>query len=558
MSTSARDLADQYWEYRLDHRHFANLSRGDLSRLEQWDDLSKDGIEASRQVFLQFAAQASSQSGSATGADRTLAETLSAVAFMDATVGVWWPQLRAPSRQSGLLSILVPGLHLQPLANADHGRRYLEKLRKFRTMVDQLADQLVEGAATGIVPIVLHARQGIDQLDQVLARPASENPLTAQDPPSELSTTEATRWLNQLVETIDSHFRPALASYRDVLQRVTLPAARSADRPGLCYLPDGDQVYRDMIKGHTTLDLDPEAVHELGLDRVEMLEDEYRSIAGPLLGTRDVAEIYRSLRDDPELKYAESKDLVADAVRCLAAAGAAMNGWFGQLPKAPCVAAPIDLGAMAYYYAPTADGSRPGQFFFNVADPTAWARFQIPAITYHEGIPGHHLQIALAVENTRIHDLHRHCYLPAFGEGWGLYSERLSDEMGLYTDDWERVGMLTADSLRAGRLVVDTGIHARGWSRSKAIRFMADHSPMSIHEITEEIDRYIACPGQALSYMIGRIEIESLRAEAEQRLGSRFDIRSFHGTVLGNGAVPLRSLRRRVTEWLDRENSTNP
>ena len=223
----------------------------------------------------------------------------------------------------------------------------------------------------------------------------------------------------------------------------------------------------------------------------------------------------------------------------------------GSIPyrKAPCLADPIDVGAMAYYYPPSADGVRPGRFFFNVGDPTAWGTYQIPAVAYHEGIPGHHLQIALAIENDTIHDLHRNCYLPAFGEGWGLYSERLSDEMGLYGDGWERIGMLTADSLRAGRLVVDTGIHALGWSRGRAVRFLVDHSPMSLHEIEEEVDRYIAIPGQALSYMLGRLEIESVRAEAETRLGDRFDIKAFHRTVLGSGSVPLGTLRRLVEEW---------
>ena len=206
---------------------------------------------------------------------------------------------------------------------------------------------------------------------------------------------------------------------------------------------------------------------------------------------------------------------------------------------------------MAYYYPPTADGTRPGIFFFNVADPTAWTTFQIPGVAYHEGVPGHHLQAALAIENTGIHNLHRNTYLPAFGEGWGLYTERLADEMGLYEDEWERVGMLTGDSLRAGRLVVDTGIHAMGWSRNKAIEFLAEHSPMSLHEITEEIDRYIASPGQALSYMLGRLEIESLRSEAEARLGAGFDIKSFHRAVLSNGAVSLSTLGSTVRDWIE-------
>ena len=471
--------------------------------------------------------------------------------------GVWWPQLRATSRQSGLLSLLLPALHLQPLVTADHGHRYLEKLRRFPAMIDQLVDRLEEGAARGIVPLALHVRQTIGKLDQVLARPAGDDPIATQAAPAELGPVEATRWHSNLVEVLETRVRPGLVRFAGVLREVTLAAGRHTDHAGLCHLPGGDAVYADMVKGHTTLDLGPEVIHEIGLSRVGLLEEEYRRIAGPLLGTCDLPEIYSRLRDDPELHYARPDDLVADALRCLDKAAAAMDGWFDPTPRASCVAGPIDIGAMAYYYPPTADGVRPGRFFFNVADPAAWATFQVPAVAYHEGIPGHHLQLALAIENDGIHDLHRHCYLPAFGERWGLYSERLSDEMGLYTNDWERVGMLTADSLRAGRLVVDTGIHAMGWPRSRAIRFLAEHSPMSLREIEEEIDRYIASPGQALSYMLGRLEIESLRTEAETRLGKAFDIKGFHRTVLGNGAVPLGALRSIVEAWLDADGSAS-
>ena len=548
MTPTARALADQYWEFRLEHRHFANLSRGDLSRLERWDDLSAEGLADSREGFLGFAARAAHVHVEEPS-DRILAETLAAAAFMDASVTVWWPQLQAASAQSGLLRSLIPALYLQPLVTAEHGRRYLEKLRGFPVMVDQLADRLREGRATGIVPLASHVRQTIGKLEEILSRPSAEDPIADQPPPTELGPDEATRWRSEVVDAIETGLRPGLVRFQKALGEVTLPCGRPDEEAGLCHLAGGDAVYRDMVRGHTTLDMEPEAIHQLGLERVGLLEDEYRRIAGPLLGTDDVREIYTRLRDDPRLRYADSEELVADSLRCLDKAAAAMGGWFDPIPQAPCVAHPIDVGSMAYYYPPSADGVRPGTFFFNVADPTAWARFQIPAIAYHEGIPGHHLQMALAIENPDIHDIHRN-YLPAFSEGWGLYTERLSDEMGLYGDDWEKVGMLTGDSLRAGRLVVDTGIHALGWSRQKAVRFLADHSPMSLHEITEEIDRYIATPGQALSYMLGRLEIESLRAESEARLGSAFDAKSFHRTVLGNGAVPLGTLGSVVRNWL--------
>lgn len=548
MTPSARTLADQYWEFRLEHRHFANLSRGELSRLERWDDLSAEGLAGSRKAFLGFVNRASAVTAEE-DSDRILAQTVAAAAFMDASVTVWWPEVQAASTQSGLLRSLIPALYLQPLVTADHGLRYLEKLRCFPAMVDQLVDRLLDGRATGVVPLARHVRQTMGKLEQILARPPAEDPIAGQPPPAELGPDGATRWRSDVVRAIETGLRPGLVRFREALGEVTLPSGRPDEEAGLCHLDGGETVYRDMVRGHTTLDMEPEAIHHLGLERVGLLEEEYRRIAGPLLGADDVNKIYTRLRDDPGLRYAGSDELVADALRCLDKAAAAMGGWFDPTPRAPCVAHPIDVGSMAYYYPPSADGVRPGTFFFNVADPTAWARFQIPAIAYHEGIPGHHLQMAMAIENPGIHDIHR-SYLPAFCEGWGLYTERLSDEMGLYEDDWERIGMLTADSLRAGRLVVDTGIHALGWSRRRAIEFLADHSPMSLHEITEEIDRYIATPGQALSYMLGRFEIESLRAESQTRLGLGFDAKSFHRTVLGNGAVPLGTLRSMIRDWL--------
>ncbi len=553
MTESSRELADEFWEFRLDNRHFTNLAQGHLDRLERWDDLSSAALAATREECLRFTSRADRCAG--TGRGRTLAETVAAAAFMDASVGVWWPELGSASSQAGLLSMLVPALYLQPLVTADHGHRYLEKLRRFPAMIDQLVGRLEDGAATGLVPLARHVGQSLAQLDRVLAKQPEEDPIATQAAPTELDGLTASRWRDDLVDAIRDHVRPGLARFARTLRDVSLPAGRSTEQAGLCHLAGGDSVYAAMVKGHTTLDLDPEAIHELGLRRVEALEDEYRRIAGPLLGTRHLPDIYSRLRDDPGLQYSNPEGLVADALRCLDKAGAAVGGWFDPVPKAPCLADPIDVGAMAYYYPPTADGARPGRFFFNVGDPSAWGTYQIPAVAYHEGIPGHHLQIALAIENDAIHDLHRNCYLPAFGEGWGLYSERLSDEMGLYRDDWERIGMLSADSLRAGRLVVDTGIHALGWSHTRAVRFLADHSPMSLHEIEEEIDRYIAMPGQALSYMLGRLEIESLRAEAETRLGHTFDIKAFHRTVLGSGSVPLGSLRRLVERWMVREPS---
>ena len=205
------------------------------------------------------------------------------------------------------------------------------------------------------------------------------------------------------------------------------------------------------------------------------------------------------------------------------------------------MAAEVEQGALAFYSKPIPEVGKPGRFFFNTSDPSAWKTFQLEAVTFHESIPGHHLQLALVVETDDIHGVHTDLPVTVYAEGWGLYTERLADEMGLYSSELDRIGMLAADSMRACRLVTDTGIHALGWSRDRAIQYVLDHSPLSRRIAMGEIDRYIGMPGQALSYMIGRLEIDRIRSEAEQRPG--FEIKAFHDAVLSHGMVPLGTLR---------------
>ena len=227
-----------------------------------------------------------------------------------------------------------------------------------------------------------------------------------------------------------------------------------------------------------------------------------------------------------------------------------MGNWFARLPQADCLVMETKTGPTAFYYRPAEEARGPGIFFVNTEDPTRWGKFEIESMSFHEGIPGHHLQIAIAQELEDIPDFRKHAWIPAYSEGWALYSERLADEMGLFSSTLDRIGMLSADSMRAGRLVVDTGIHALGWSRQEAINYFAANSPMSIPTIEGEVDRYIGWPGQALTYMIGRLEIQKLRTEAERALGAEFDIREFHDTVIGSGMLPLETLGTVVRDWV--------
>ncbi|MFP5331082.1 MAG: DUF885 domain-containing protein, partial [Acidimicrobiia bacterium] len=296
-------------------------------------------------------------------------------------------------------------------------------------------------------------------------------------------------------------------------------------------------------------DITPEEVHERGLSQVARLDEEYRQLGEKAFGTADLAEIYARLRDDESLHYHDVDTLIADATEMFHRAQAEAPKWFRRVPESDCQVRPTTSGAMAFYSGPNPETGKPAAFYFNVSDPSLWGP-QLASTTFHEGIPGHHFDLARSVENENLHLVQRKLYIAAYNEGWGLYSERLSDEMGLFRDDIERLGMLAADSLRACRLVVDTGMHLHGWSRDRAIRYMLDNSPLPRGEIEAEIDRYIGNPGQAVSYMIGRLEIEAARRRAEHALDGRFDIADFHEAVLGHGTVPLETMTQLVEAWV--------
>jgi uncharacterized protein (DUF885 family) len=294
-----------------------------------------------------------------------------------------------------------------------------------------------------------------------------------------------------------------------------------------------------------------EEIHQLGLDTVAALAEEYRTLGPEAVGAGDLAEIFRLMREDPALHYTDGEALVRDSEEAMARAWAAMPDWFETLPEAPCGVKGVASGAKAFYFPPATDGSRGGTFFVNISDPTSWGTFELEAMAFHEGIPGHHLQITIASELPGdIPEVRKHVHPSSYAEGWGLYTERLADEMGLYSSPLARMGMLSADSMRACRLVVDTGIHALGWSRERAVQYMLDNSPLSEGVVRPEIDRYIQMPGQATSYMVGRVELQRMRREAEGRLGGAFDIKRFHSAVLGQGALPLNVLEREIVSAL--------
>ncbi|MCO1579789.1 DUF885 domain-containing protein [Crossiella sp. SN42] len=428
-------------------------------------------------------------------------------------------------------------------ATAEQEEFFLARIAGLPDFLAQAADRHREGVASGRLPVARSLRTLTGLLENYLAHPG-QDPLT-QAPLTGDRTARRERLLAEEV-------RPAVAAYRATLQEIT---GRPDEQPGLCWLPDGEANYTALARMHTTTERTPAELHAEGLRLLADLEAEFARLGGPLFGVRTGAEVRARLRTDPALKLRDGAELLALSRAAMDRAEAAAPRWFGRMPGHRCELreTPPDkapTASTAAYLPPPLDGSRPGIYYANTYRVTERDRCVTEANAFHEAVPGHHFQLGLAAELTGLPALRRVAWVNAYMEGWALYCEHLAEEMGLYSGDLMRLGALANTAMRAARLVVDTGLHAFGWPRARVVAFLREHTAMTEVEIASETDRYIETPGQALSYLVGRMEFQRLRARAERELGADFDIRGFHDLVLGGGPLPLTVLDRVVDDWL--------
>jgi uncharacterized protein (DUF885 family) len=441
---------------------------------------------------------------------------------------------------SDLILTTVPGLLIalatMPVDTAARGEDYLIRLGRLPAFFDTLAQRHRAGIDAGRLPVARLVRAAIEHLD------------------NQIATADTLCRQPRHASTVSDVVVPAIEAYRAVLATEVLPHGRDDDHAGVCWLPGGDRLYATAVRGHTTTGRTPDELHRTGLEVIAELAAEYTDLGSRVFGTDDLQEIFARLRDDPDLRWRDGEEMLTVAKDTVGRAEAAAPQWFRTLPSAACVVAAYPASTSPNtppaHLAGTLDGSRPGTYFVNPRNPAEKVRYEAEALAFHEGVPGHHLEVTLRQQRASLPMLRRTLSLSAYGEGWALYSERLADEMGLYSGDLARLGMLAMDSMRAGRLVVDTGLHAFGWSRRQAVEYLRLNTPMAPAVIESEVDRYLADPGQALAYMVGRLEIQRLRAKAEQALGAAFDLRDFHETVLAEGRLPLSALADLVTDWI--------
>jgi uncharacterized protein (DUF885 family) len=435
----------------------------------------------------------------------------------------------------------------QPVDTPEQHAQALMRYAAFPAYADAQIVALRTGLAEGYSAPRLVVDLVVTQLDSLLAAPREADPFAS---PGLRSGDAAFRERYLALE--QSAVRPALRRTRDFLANEYAPRARAA--VGVSANPDGAACYRATLRWSTTLDLDPGVVHARGLTVLDAIEAEMRVVSARSFGGEPLPKLLQRLRSDPAFLYRDRAQVLALGQAAMDRAWTALPRAFGRIPRARAVLEPIpafqERTAAAHYLQASLDGSQPAAYRVRLYEPTHQSWTIGEATVFHEVVPGHHLQIALANESEELPQIARFLFTSGFSEGWGLYAEQLADELGLYSSDADRLGMLSTRAWRAVRMVVDTGLHVQGWSRERALEFMLAHTALSPEQAAQEIDRYIAWPGQAPSYLVGYEAILALRADAEQQLGARFDLRAFHDAVLAGGGQTLPVLRGRIGSWI--------
>jgi uncharacterized protein (DUF885 family) len=550
-----QQLIDDHWEWTLREAPTFASSLGDLRYNDRWPDASLAAIERSHEEEKTFLKRLDAiDAAQLSPADRLNYELLRkklATAIEEFHFGGY---LMPVNQMGGIQdeNTLADALRFNSRKDYDD---WLARLRRLPEYIRQTIALLRAGTGRGLLPPRIIMQRVPVQVRKQLVEDVEKSPFFKPFVrfPDDLAAEDRAKLVDAARTTITDSVMPAYRELLKYLEEEYLPACY--DDIGAWRLPDGDEFYAFKARRITTTNLSPDQIHEIGLAEVRRIRTDMESIVREVGFTGTFAEFLTMLRTDRRFYFDSPAELMAAYREVCKRIDPALPRLFKHLPRTPYDIQPIPEQTApdvttAYYRPPAADGSRAGTYFVNLYRPEMRPKYEIEALSLHEAVPGHHLQIALAGELGELPKFRRYGMFTAYVEGWGLYSERLGGDLGLYRDPYSRFGQLTYEMWRAVRLVVDTGMHRKHWKRQRAIDFFRDNAPKSELDIVNEIDRYIAWPGQALAYKIGELKIRELRKRAEDKLGDRFDIREFHDVVLRQGAVPLDVLERIVDEWL--------
>ena len=550
-----RALLDEHWEWTLAANPVMASRMGDRRYNQQWQDRSLDAIENRHQETREFLRRVYAIDRKALPESERLNYELFRRLLQDSVDEHQFQGYLMPFSQRGGVQNLNNTTNQLRLASVQDFDDWIARLDNIDEVVEQTIALAERGRRSGIVsPRVLMERIP-DQIAVQLVEFPGDSPFFEpfSELPESFSAADRERLRAAATEVIEETVLPAYRKLDEYFNDKYLPAAR--DSIGLSELPNGSAWYEFRARSYTTTRMTPDEIHRVGLEEVRRIRDEMQKVIEELEFDGSFQAFLEYLRTDPQFYFDTPEELYREYLATSKRLDPGLVKLFGKLPRMPYGVEPIPNSiapdtTTAYYSRPAADGSRPGIYWVNLYKPEVRPKYEIEVLSVHEAVPGHHLQIALQQELEDIPMFRRFMGFTAFVEGWGLYSERLGYDMGLYQDPYSRFGQLTYDMWRAVRLVVDTGMHYKGWTRQQAIDFFKDNAAKTEHDIVNEIDRYILMPGQALAYKIGQLKILQLRERAEIHFGDRFDIRAFHDELLGAGALPLDLLEQRMDEWM--------
>ncbi len=548
-------LLNDAWEWQLNEHPVFASRLGDRRRNDQWQDLSLDAFERRHEDERAFLRRLRAIDSAQLTADDQLNYDLFRRELENSIDAHQYKSYLMPISQRGGVQSLESTAETVRLANVGDYEDWLVRMAGVDNMIDQTMALQEEGRKTGYMPPKVLMERIPDQIGSQLVEDPELSPffIAFAEMPDAISGPDQERLRQTAKDIIDQSIVPAYRRFSRYFNNTYLPASR--DSIGASSLPNGDKFYKYRTRTFTTTQMTPDEIHRLGLNEVKRIRGEMQLIIDELEFDGDFADFLHFLRTDPQFYYATAEELFEGYLAVSKRIDPLLVKLFGKLPRMPYGLRPIPDNiapdtTTAYYNQPAADGSRPGYYYVNLYRPEVRPKYEMEVLSVHEAVPGHHLQIALQMELEGIPEFRKYIDFTAFTEGWGLYSESLGYEMGLYKDPYSRFGALTYDMWRAVRLVVDTGMHYRGWTRQQSIDFFMDNAAKTETDIVNEIDRYISWPGQALAYKIGQLKMLELRRKCERTLGDDFDIKAFHDEMLGGGALPMEILETRMNRWL--------
>ncbi|HEX3106672.1 MAG TPA: DUF885 domain-containing protein [Terriglobales bacterium] len=555
-------LLDEEWQYEMRSSPEFATSVGDNRYNDRWSDYSPEFFQSDIEQRGKFLARFEAIDATGFSQQDALSLKLTIRELKEQIEGAQFKNWEMPVNQRDGPQVDLPYLiSLMPFNSLQDYENYLSRLRQISRVFEQITANMSRGLSDRLMPPGYLLDKVSSEAEEVAKQTGESSPFFGplKQFPAGFSTADQKRLRKDALNLIATQIIPAYQKFAAFVRDEYAPHGRTD--PGVWSLPDGEARYRYAIKRMTTTEMTPDQIHEIGMQQLHETEAEMLAVARKF-GFNDLSSFNQHIKDDRKL-YATSGQQVLDLYAKYAAdMEPELPRLFGHLPKAKLIAVPMEpsrspSGTPADYSPGTPDGSRPGHINVNEYDPQHRLLLNVEAIAYHEGVPGHHLQISLAQELPDLPDFRQHAGYTAYVEGWAFYAERLGKDVGRYQDPYNEYGRLENEMWRDIRLVVDTGVHAKHWSRDQMVEYFHKYTAMDEPNIQTEVDRYIGWPAQALAYKVGQLQILKLRDEARQRLGDKFDIRAFHDEVLGNGPLPLDVLQSEVENWIAEENGVN-